>query len=253
MFFTLSKILFFLIDPLTWLLVLVIWGFFAKSAKRKKRLYITAFILFIVFTNPFLFNQIALQYQPKPIILKENSGYEAGILLGGMSYYDKFDNGFFGENADRFIQTANLYHTRVIKKIIISGGSGKLMVNEPDEASFLAREFIRNGVKKEDIIVERRSRNTYENAVFSKGIIDSLQISGPYVLITSAIHMPRSAAVFKQAGYKDIIKFPCDFSEFEKKLEPRSLYIPEASLFRDWRALIKEWVGLMAYKLSGKA
>lgn len=253
MFFALSKLLYFLIDPVSWILALLVWYFFTKSANRKKRLLSSILVLFVIFTNPFLFNRVSLWWQPKPIQLKENSGYSVGILLGGMSYYDKYDRGFFGQNADRFIQTANLYHTGVIKKILLSGGSGRLMVNEPDEASFLGAEFIRNGVKPEDILFERKSRNTYENAIYSKRLLDSLKIDGPHVVITSAFHMPRSIMIFKKAGFTKFVAYPCDYSEFEKRFEPRSIFIPEVALLGAWRTLIKEWVGIIAYKLTGKA
>jgi len=252
MFFVLSKILFFLIDPINWLLILVVWGFFSKSAQRKKRIYITAFILFIVFTNPFLFNKASLWWQPKWNDLKDNRKYSTGILLGGMSYYDKNNRGYFGSTADRFIQTANLYHEGKIEKILVTGGNGNLFLNEPDESSFLEKEFIRNGVKKEDIILEKKSRNTYENAVFSKKILDSLKLKPPYILITSASHMPRSEMVFKKAGYTDIIIYPSDFHEFEKKPEPRTLFTPNIVLIYGWKYLIKERVGVIVYKLSGK-
>ncbi|MFZ8477648.1 YdcF family protein, partial [Staphylococcus aureus] len=86
----------------------------------------------------------------------------------------------------------NLYHEGKIEKILVTGGNGNLFLNEPDESSFLEKEFIRNGVKKEDIILEKKSRNTYENAIFSKKILDSLKLKPPYILITSASHMPRS-------------------------------------------------------------
>jgi uncharacterized SAM-binding protein YcdF (DUF218 family) len=253
MFFALSKILFFLIDPSTWLLGLVIWGFFSKSVIRKKRIYTSVFILFIILTNPFLFNKVSLWWQPKWNDLKDGKKYSVGILLGGMSYYDKYDRGYFGSPADRFIQTANLYHEGKIEKILITGGSGNFFINEPDESSFLAKEFIRNGIPKEDIITEKKSRNTFENAIFSKHILDSLKLSPPYILITSTQHMPRSTMVFKKAGYTNFEAYPCDFREFTKKLEPRSLFVPELRQISDWKSLIKEWVGVLAYKLTGKA
>jgi uncharacterized SAM-binding protein YcdF (DUF218 family) len=253
MFFVLSKILFFLIDPSTWILGLLIVGFFSRSIIRKKRIYISAFVLCIVLTNPFLFNKVSLWWQPKWNDVKDGKKYTVGILLGGMSYYDKYDRGYFGSPADRFIQTANLYHEGKIKKILITGGSGNFFINEPDESSFLAKEFIRNGIPAEDIILEKKSRNTYENAVFSKHILDSTQIAPPYLLLTSTQHMPRASMVFRKAGYTTFEIYPCDFQEFEKKWEPKSVFIPELQKINDWKYLIKEWVGILAYKLTGKA
>jgi uncharacterized SAM-binding protein YcdF (DUF218 family) len=54
------------------------------------------------------------------------------------------------------------------------------------------------------LIVESESKNTYENALFTKKMIDSLNLNGSFILVTSAIHMPRAMAVFKKVGFKNI-------------------------------------------------
>ncbi|TAF55239.1 MAG: YdcF family protein [Sphingobacteriia bacterium] len=252
MFFIFSKLFFFLVDPLTWILCLVAAGIFTKPLARQKKFLWWALGLFLFFTNPFVFQKVSLWYQPQPKMLAPTAKYGLGVLLGGMSYYDKANNGFFGSTADRFIQTANLYHSGNIKKILVSGASGSLYQKDPDEAGFLYTEFQRNGIPASDIIVERRSRNTHENAVFSKQIMDSLGIQDSIVLITSAQHMPRSVAVFRKAGFKKFIPYPVDFQEIDKKWEPRTVFIPDAEKLQGWRSLIKEWVGILAYRLTGK-
>jgi len=252
MFFILSKILYFLIVPFWWMIILYIWMRFIKSPKIKKRLFITLIIIGVLFTNPFIYRSMVSLWQPPPVDLPVTKTYEAGVLLGGMAAYDKNDRGYFGNNADRFIQAANLYHRGIIKKIIISGGTGGLSQNEPAESFFLRKEFLANNVNDSDIIMETRSRNTYENAVFSKNIIDSLHLQPPFILITSALHMPRSVSVFKKTGY-DFISYPCDYKVMPRKFDPDNYFIPNISLLNEWSFFIKEIVGLYVYKLTGKA
>jgi vancomycin permeability regulator SanA len=98
---------------------------------QEKKLRIAAIVIAVLFTNPLLYRSLVLQWQPGPVSLDSTQKYSAGIVLGGMAGYDKYDRGYFGGSADRFIQTANLYHRGIIQKIIISGGTGSLRQNEP--------------------------------------------------------------------------------------------------------------------------
>lgn len=252
MFFILSKVLFFLLVPFWWIVILWVWRFFSKSAKVKKRLGILIIIIAIVFTNPYLYRSLVMQWQFAPVTLAAGKTYEAGIVLGGLSGYDKNERGYFGSNADRFIQTANLYHQGIIKRIIISSGSGRLDQKDPAESFFLRTQFIANGVPDSLIFLESRSKNTYENAIFSKQITDSLQLSPPFVLITSAFHMKRSVSVFKKAGF-DCVAFPCDYKVVPLRFAVDDAFLPNISLLNEWSMLIKEVVGLYVYKLTGKA
>eukprot|EP01136_Pigoraptor_vietnamica_P020440 Opistho-1_new@69345 len=169
-----------------------------------------------------------------------------------MAGYDKYDRGYFGGSADRFIQTANLYHQGIIKKIIVTGGTGTIRQKEPAEAIYLNKQLLANGVKPEDIIMESRSRNTYENAVYSKKLTDSLHLQAPFVLITSAQHMKRSISVFEKADFKTI-PFPCDYKTIRTRETFENTVLPEINLLNDWSYLIKEIVGLSVYRLTGKA
>lgn len=252
MFFILSKLLVFLIMPFWWIIALFVWMRFSKKPATKKRLGITAVCFTVLFTNPYLFRSLVFLWQPSPVDLPANQSYSAGILLGGMSGYDEKNRGYFGDNADRFIAAANLYHTGRIKKIIVSGGSGRLFQNEPAESFFLETQLIANGVKKSDIILESRSKNTYENGIYSRQIIDSFRLQPPFVLITSAIHMPRSASVFTKAGIR-ILPYPCDYKVIPERWDAGNYIIPSISTLYNWNFFIKEIVGYYVYTLTGKA
>lgn len=252
MFFILSKILFFLLIPFWWMVILLLLRWVIRNARWKKILGGISIVIGIVFTNPYLYRTANLAWQPPPVDLPLNRSYDAGILLGGMAGYDKYDRGYFGGSADRFIQTANLYHQGIIKKIIVTGGTGTISQKEPAEAIYLRTQLIANGVKTEDIIMESRSRNTYENAVYSKILTDSLQLKPPFILITSAQHMKRSISVFNKAAFTTIA-FPCDYKVTPTRETFDNIIVPQISLLNDWSYLLKEIVGLSVYRLTGKA
>ncbi|KAF0239763.1 MAG: YdcF family protein [Sediminibacterium sp.] len=253
MFFIFSKVFFFLLSPFNWIILLFIASLIVRTNSIKKKLRITIWVIALLFSNPFIYKSISKWWQPGLTNLAANKQYSAGILLGGLSMYDANDTGFFGNNADRFIQTANLYHSKQINKILISGGTGKLLSKEPAETDFLYKELIRNGVKQEDIIVEPLSRNTHENAIFSKRLLDSLQLAPPYIIVTSAQHMRRAIKVFKKAGFNDFIPYPCDYKVIETNFNLEDSIIPDIKLLSDWKYLLKEIVGVWVYQLTGKA
>jgi len=252
MFFILSKILFFLIAPLSWIFILLVWILLSKSKTRKKRLLMAVMVVLFVFTNSFIYRKAVLAWQPEPVTLTRGKVYEAGILLGGMISFDVDHKGFFGDVSDRFIEAEKLYHQGFIKKVVMTGGSGDLLHQEDKEADFIKGELIASGVNTNDIIIENNSRNTFENAVFTKRVLDSLQIKGPYVLITSAIHIPRASKVFTKAGLT-IVPYPADFHVIHSRLSWTDFIVPDPSLLHDWNYFIKEMVGTAVYSLTGKA
>lgn len=249
--FLLSKIFFLFLAPFVWLMILLAWYFIAKKPSNKRKIKIAIISIALLFSNPFIYHHFVLWYQAKPVELSKQQHFEVGILLGGLSGYDKHQKGFFTEASDRFIETAQLYHQGIIKKILISGGNGTFN-NQPPESKFLSEEMIKNGINDSDIILESNSRNTYENAIYSKHILDSLGLKGPHVLITSAVHMPRSIRLFQRAGLL-IHPYPCNYFEFDEEKSFYEWWIPKIDLLENWKYTIKEVVGTFIYQLAGKA
>ena len=252
MFFILSKIAFFFLAPFNWILFLFIIWLITKNKKGKKILVSAIAIITIIFSNSYIHNEAELVWQVNKSGLAQGKQYDAGILLGGMAGYDRYKVAHFSGAADRFIEANSLYHQGVIKKIIVSSGSASLLQNEPGEADFLYSELLKAGVPSKDILIENKSRNTFENATFSKRIIDSLHLKSPYVLISSASHLPRALQVFNKAGL-DVVPYPCAFGATYKKYSWEDYIWPSLGVLLDWEGLIKEWVGVAAYKLTGKA
>jgi uncharacterized SAM-binding protein YcdF (DUF218 family) len=251
--FVLLKILLYLFRPLIWILILLVIALLARNQSRRRLLFTIGVIAMLFFTNPFVVRTCIGWYEAKEVPMNRVSTYNAGILLGGMVSYNKYDDGgYFNPAADRFIETALLYKTGHINNIIVAAGNGYITKNNFREALFIKQHLVELGIPAEQIFTDTSSRNTLENAQFSKKIIDSFHIPGPYLLISSAIHLPRAQMVFKKAGVRTDL-FPCDFvakrisnNFFEDYLLPSSYALPQ------WDSWIKEIVGIFTYKMIGK-
>lgn len=240
--FVLGKIVTLFLSPQNWILVTGLAWLLVRSITWKKRLGYTCLILLLVFTNPWLFRKAALAWEVKPTAIIGK--YVSAILPGGISGYDTRGKGYFNRAADRFIQTANIFHEGRADWIIITGGNGYILKNYPPEAIFLRQELIRNGIPANRILVDAASRNTHENALYTKRILDSLNIPGPSVLVTSAMHMRRCKLEFDKAG---IISepYPCNYEVIEDQTNAGSLLLPDLELPGNWGLLLKEWVGYL--------
>lgn len=251
MFFTLSKILYYLITPGFWIWICVIIG----MIRRKKNFHFlwAAIFLLVLFSNPYIFRKATIAYQTKPshFTSKPSEPFTA-ILLTGFVKFDSTGQGFFGRASDRYIQTVQLYQQHIIHKIIISGGSGNLWQKEPPEALFLQNELKKIGVPDSCMAIDTLSRNTFENGQFTKQLIDSIGWKGPYLLITSASHMPRAKKVMDHFSIPTTV-YPCSYAEIPQKNTWENTLYPDFSKIKEWEYLIKELVGTWVYQLTGKA
>lgn len=150
------------------------------------------------------------------------------------------------EGADRIIEAVRLYHEGSIDRILISGGAADINNPEYNEGLSLARLAMDLRVLEEDILLENQSRNTYENAKFSKNVIP--ENDQDFLLITSAFHMPRALRCFEKQGIS-VQPYPVDFQVDSSTTF--SDFLPSDKALRKWNILIKELVGLVTYKLLG--
>lgn len=250
----LSKFFTILLNPILWIILLFLWALLSKNEGRKKRCFAIGLVMLFFFSNPYIIKKLILAYQPEKYTMGEGEKYSAGIVLGGFAGMNKTDQKkYFNESADRFLQTALLYKEGHIKKIIIAAGDASIL-NKKDfrEADYAKEEFMHLGIPAEDIFIDRNSRNTAENAANSKKIVDSLGLAGPYLLITSAMHMPRAEKTFTKAGLK-IKPYPCAYSTTPFEQFAIDDYIlPSVEALRNWNTYLKEVVGMLAYKLLGR-
>lgn len=238
-----------MIQPLVWVCLLMLAALWKK--KRRSRLLIYGFICLYFFSNEFIFNEVSLLYESAPIsIAKQDIKYDAAIILGGLSNYNrKHQQLEFHGSADRLNDVLPLYFSGKVKRLIISGGSGR-MVNREEESPHLKAYLLKIGVSEKDIHIEDHSRNTYENAKYTKELIDKEGFSGPFLLSTSAAHMPRSLACFHKQEV-DVEAFPVDYFGKSREFNPDRLFTPKAHILSKWDWMIHEWVGWLFYKVAG--
>lgn len=207
----------------------------------------------LFFSNDWVIKNLLARHQYPPSPMKAGERYGVGVVLGGMAGFDsKRGEGYFQPHADRYIQALKLYKQGHIGKIFVTGGQASAFPkHDLRESDFIVENLLAMGVPKEDVLHERDSRNTIENAAFTGRIMDSLQMREPYVLITSAYHMPRALMIFNKRGIP-VRPFPCDY--FVKpsgtELSWQSL-IPDTGAFSYWVDYLKEIVGILYLKLKG--
>jgi uncharacterized SAM-binding protein YcdF (DUF218 family) len=134
-------------------------------------------------------------------------------------------------------------------KLVFSGGSGALIQTAAAEAEAARKLWRELGVPDSQMIFEDRSRNTYENALFTKALVHP-GARERWLLVTSAWHMPRAMGIFRALGMNPIA-FPVDFRTFGTNEDWRPPGDGSLAL-RNTETAIREWVGLIAYDLAGK-
>ena len=179
-----------------------------------------------------------------------------GIVLGGISSYDNhLQRVIFQRSADRLIQAVELYKKGIIKKIMFTGGSGSLLHPEKKEGNYIRNYLLAFNIPEKDFLIESASKNTRENALFSKKLLEQHPlIKGKVLLITSAFHMRRSIGCFKKAGFDAIYPYSTDFyAPSERIWDVDDLLVPNIYTVGSWSNLIHEVIGFITYKMIGYA
>ena len=253
-FFIISKILDFLLEPVLWLVVLLFFSLFSKHPKRKRKFLFTAIVFLLVFSNSFLLDEAMRAWEmPATKISEIPETYDAGIVLSGMIAYDhSFDRIQFDRRNDRLMQAISLYKMKKIRKIVFSGGSGSLVYTYLKESEMVKKFLAEIGIPEGDIIVENKSDNTRENALFTQEILQREIPAGKFLLFTSAFHIRRAVACFKKAGI-EVTPFPTDRYSGPRKFYPDHLLLPNTKALYDWNDLLHEIIGYAVYKIMGYA
>jgi uncharacterized SAM-binding protein YcdF (DUF218 family) len=251
--FWIGKAIGILLHPLLWIITLLAIAILTKNIKRKNSFLVAAFTTILFFSNTWIINNLMAPFHDPPQPMKRGEIYEIGIVLGGITSYDRITKeGYFNISSDRFIQTALLYKQGHIKKIMVSGGqNGIIKEDDFSEAAFIKNNLIALGVPSNDILVEELSRNTIENAQFSKQILKQNNLAkDTIVLITSAFHMQRAKLIFEEQGYK-LRTYPCAISILPgaTKFRPHNI-IPSTNAFDSWQTFLKELAGRMYFAVS---
>jgi uncharacterized SAM-binding protein YcdF (DUF218 family) len=252
MFFVLSKTLSYLVMPLTLIVLCFLASAFLKNLKWKKRFFWIALGMVLFFSNDFISNECMRAWEIEVTPLNKLEKHKLGIVLTGATLeHSPKDRVYFQRGADRVTHTVQLYKTGLLENILISGGTGKLVGSEEPEADKFRDAFLLMGVPDSVIVIENETRNTAESAIEVRKMLTRLGYKGSdCLLITSAFHMRRSLACYRKAGI-ELQPFSTDFYSYDRDYSIDSFIVPKLDAMMIWQKLVKEWVGMLAYKIAG--
>lgn len=256
MFHFASAIFWFLVQPIN-LAILLLAACLVLGALRWRRLSLSAgFLSFIVLAVSTWTTAGALMLHPledrfaQPVpapdhvdgIVVLGGGFEGSVNLARGGYE-------LNSSGDRFVAAAALAHRYPDAKILISGGHSSIVLEGESDANSGSRMLTALGVDRSRLMLEGRSRDTYENAVYSKELAKP-EPGQTWLLVTSAFHMPRSVAVFRAAGFP-VVPWPTDYRTAGDETFGLAEDDPIDCLEKTSVAE-REWIALLAYWLLGR-
>jgi len=255
LFFAVSKTIGYFLLPSNFLIGLGLLGailLLTRFARAGRRLMVTALVLLAICAYSPLANFLLYPLEQRFPKWDASRGDPDGIVvLGGPLDADlSAAHGVpvIAGSADRIITAATLAHRYPNARIVYTGGSPNLLHNDAKEADYATALFQGLGIPKSRLTMERQSRNTRENAEFSK------QIAMPkpgerWLLVTSAYHMPRSIGLFRKAGFA-VEAYPVDWKVGTKE-DLFKYYVVANDGLQLIDTGVREWLGLIAYRISG--
>lgn len=152
--------------------------------------------------------------------------------------------------AERLTEAVALARRFPEARLVFTGGSGRLKPSDVTEADVVRQVWSDLGVPAAQTLFEDRSRDTWENAVFTKELVKP-KPGERWLLVTSAMHMPRSVGVFRKAGF-DVTPYPVDYLSGGVPADFIG-YRPPSDAVRVLQTATHEWIGLVSYYLAGKS
>ena len=262
LFFLISKLLHFCIEPLNWVIIFVLLSLLFLSLRKPhlcKRFLVFALLDLLivgwlpsseVFLRP-LENAIS-----KIDIGKLSEDEIGGIIIlggaieGGEIALDRGEISIYS-SAERVTKAFELIRKYPDIPFIFTGFSGRITPRGVSEADAFKQLIQEQGLAGRDGYYENLSRNTYENVVFIKPMIVEVEKGGPakpWLLITSASHMYRSVKIFQKQGL-NVIPIPVDY-QTANSLQWTAFDLVDGA--QNWNKLAHEIIGLFAYWITGK-
>ena len=253
MFFILSKVLYFLLSPFTWILILLFLSILINKTKLKKLFFITSIFCLFFFSNSFIVLEITRLWEVPSIKISSVKKHDIGIVLGGMAEFDRNSNRLsLRRGGDRIWQGLNLYYEQKINQVLISGDNGYITDKGLHEADQFKKNLLLFKFPKKDLIIETNSRNTYENAVETFKVLQKNKLlDRKTILITSGLHMRRARATFLKAGINCTVFSTDNYTQTPRSYTIGQFLIPSVDNFNLWHSLLKEIVGYFFYYLMG--
>ena len=259
MFYVLSKIVFFVIAPSHFVLIVLGVGalllVFSARQRLGRWLVCSGFAGLVILGFSPIGNVLLYPLEerfPAPENVTSKT-YDGIILLGG------FEDGGISKRretlalidaAERLSETVRLARKLPNTKVIFTGGAGSIFLEAIDAGGAVGQYLRDVGIQADRIVVENQSRNTWENAIFTRDLIKPAA-GARFLLVTSAWHMPRAMGIFRKVGFK-VDAYPVDYRTASEHDLTRPFSALANGLKRVDRAA-KEWIGLVAYWGSGRS
>lgn len=252
LFFFLSKVLTLFLFPLP---IAILLGFFVLKfvEGRKNKILVSLPILFLLFFSSFPVAQFlirTLESEFPPVRIEEVPESDVIVVLGGainpMTYYPERVE--ILSAGDRMTESVLLFRNRKAPLLLFTGGSGVLFQQKVSESDSARKFFLDFGVPEDFLLIEGISRNTKENAIETAKILRENGLN-KIILVTSAFHMKRSLGVFQKEGL-EVFPFPTDYRALRIDVNWDTI-IPSVGALDTSTIALKEWIGIMAYKLKG--
>lgn len=253
--FILAKLLAFLTQPLAWVLMLLAMGLLLQRRWRRSGtalLWSALAVLVVQGWEPLpdaLLRRLETQY-PAPTRI-DLSRYAGVVVLGGAtesSYvWEGNEQPQLNESAERLTAALPLLQRAPQLQLLYSGGEGELLGQGLTEAERARRFYASMGVNPQRLLLESVSRTTYENAVLSAAL-PGVDKTRPWLLLTSANHMPRSMATFEKTGW-NVTPWPTDYHAGLETPWTRYSLVRGAA---KWNTALHELLGLWIYRLTGR-
>jgi uncharacterized SAM-binding protein YcdF (DUF218 family) len=257
MFFGLSKILGFFTVPSNAVAVLCGVGLVMLATRFRRaglRILTLGVVSLLVLSYSPLGNVLLLPLSERFPAWNANGRTPDGIIvLGGAIDADTTlarGSVEMDSSSERVVAMLELARTYPSARIVYTGGSGNLFVGSESEAPVAGALLERFGVARERIVLEGDSRTTSENAIFTRRMVQP-KPGELWLLVTSAVHMPRSIGSFRKAGF-DVEAYPVDYRTRGWIDATVPFNSAVAGLSRS-DAAIHEWMGLIAYWLAGRS
>ncbi len=254
MFFILSKTLGVLIVPSHVIALILAAGvilLLTRFERVGRRLILASLVLVLIFGVLPIGNALMLVLEQR-FPPRVSSGIPQGIIVlgGAIDPEHSAARGRTSLNsaAERMTEVAALARRYPAARIVFTGGSANLILAGPPESAFVLDLFESFGIPRSRVELEERSRNTAENASLTKLLIDP-KPGERWLLVTSAIHMPRAIGAFRKAGFP-VEAYPVDWNTKGWSDVWTGPFWPLEGLIASDTA-IRQWAGLFAYWLGG--
>jgi uncharacterized SAM-binding protein YcdF (DUF218 family) len=212
MFVFLSKFLPLFVYPLGLIFILILFALFLQRHPRlRNALLIIALLILYLSSNRWVAYIFARSLEWRYLPLNPVPQADAIVVLGGATEAEQYPRPTVEVNAagDRVLYAAKLYKEGKAPAILLSGGTISWMNGRSSTpASEMAQVLELTGISGDSVWLQPNSQNTYEDALFSSQMLKEKGITR-ILLVTSAMHMPRSVALFQHDGI-EVIPAPTD-------------------------------------------